>query len=143
MPLSSCSVFLWSVRAIESFRGEPITPEFHHRGIPIVQPVAFGRRYHFSGKRSAAAASLLGIRVLEREALVHQGFFVVENHAVQVDERLRIDKDANIFELKDAIAFARLRVETDVVTQSRTTTTLHTQTQSALGWRDVFLRHRQ
>src|SRR5664280_3670320 len=103
----------------------------------------FLRRYHFLGKRSAAAASLLRIRVLEGEALVHQALFVIENHAVQVNEGLRIDKDANVFKLKDAIAFARLRVETDVVTQSRTTTTLHTQTQSALGWRDVFLRHRQ
>src|SRR5450759_3201547 len=104
---------------------EAITPEFHNRGIPIVQPVAFGRRYHFSGERSAAAASLLGIRVLKGEALMHQALFVIENHAVQVNEGLGIDKDANVFKLKHAIAFARLRVETDVVTQPRTTTTLH------------------
>src|SRR5271157_494429 len=91
-------------------------------------------------ERSAAATRLLRVRVLEHEALVHQGLFVIQDHAVQINERLRIDEDANVVELKDTIAFARLRVETDVVTQSRTTTTLHSQAKAALGGRDMFFR---
>src|SRR5208283_4253476 len=74
---------------------------------------------------------------------MHQGLLVIQNHAVQVNERLRIDEDANVFELKNAIAFARLRVEADVVAQPRTATTLHTQAQPALGRGNIFLRHRR
>jgi hypothetical protein len=53
----------------------------------------------------------------EVEALPHQGLFVVQNHAVQVDERLGIDEDADIFELVDAVALTGLRIEADVVGQ--------------------------
>src|SRR5580700_5500710 len=65
-------------------------------------------------ERSAAAARLRGLGIHEDESLLHQRFLVIEDHAVQIDERLRIDKNAHIPVLKDAVAFARLRVEADV-----------------------------
>ena len=54
----------------------------------------------------------------EVEALTHQRLFVIEDHAVQVDERLRIDEDANVIELIDAVALSRLRIEADVIRES-------------------------
>src|SRR5208283_4606612 len=101
------------------------------------------RRMGSLRKRSAAATRFLRVRVLEHEPLVHQGLLVIQNHAVQINERLRIDEDANVFELKNTIAFARLRVEADVVTQSGTATTLDTQAKPAFGRRDIFFRQRR
>src|SRR5271155_1990505 len=67
------------------------------------------------GERSPAAATLRGLGIHEDESLLHQRFLVVEDHAVQVDKRLGIDKNAHIAILEDAVAFARLRVEADVI----------------------------
>src|SRR5580693_5803627 len=61
---------------------------------------------------------------------------------MQVDKRLRIDEHAYVTELEDAIAFARLRIEADVVAQAGTAATLHAQAQPALLGRDAFLGHR-
>src|SRR5580704_3898013 len=69
-------------------------------------------------ERSSATTRLRGLRIHEDEALLHERLLIIEDHAVQVDERLRIDKNADVVELKDAVAFARLRVETDVVAQA-------------------------
>jgi len=60
---------------------------------------------------------------------------------MQVDKRLGIDENPYIAELEDAIAFARLRVETYVVTQTGTATALYTQAQPALLGRNAFLGH--
>src|SRR5215471_4258325 len=56
-------------------------------------------------ERASAAARLLGVRVLEHEALMHQALLVVENHSMQLDERFRIDEYSHVVELKNAIAF--------------------------------------
>src|SRR5271163_5309059 len=82
------------------------------------------------GEAGAAAAALGGVRVDEVEALAHQRLFVVEHHAVQVDEALGIDEDADgrsigrggievrLREGVDAVALARLGVEADVVAEA-------------------------
>src|SRR2546427_2002614 len=61
-------------------------------------------------ERRAATAGLRGIRVYEHEALLHECLLVIQGHAVQVDERFRIDKYPHITELEDAIALPRLRI---------------------------------
>src|SRR5579863_1188277 len=94
------------------------------------------------GERSSAAAGLRRLRVYEYESLLHQRFLVIQDHAVQVDERFRIDKDADIAELKNAVAFARLRIEADVIAQAGTSAALHTKAQAALLGRNAFLGHR-
>ena len=48
----------------------------------------------------------------------------------------------DITELEDAIAFARLGVEADVIAQAGTSATLHTEAQAALFGRDAFFGHR-
>ena len=47
-------------------------------------------------ERGTAAAGLRRVRIDEVEALPHQCLFVVQHHAVQIDERLGIDEDADI-----------------------------------------------
>src|SRR5271157_1972319 len=90
-------------------------------------------------ERSAAAATLRGLGIHEDESLLHQCFLVVQDHAVQVDERLGIDENAYIAVLEDAVAFAGLGVEADVIAQTRTAAALHAQAQSALLGRNAFL----
>src|SRR5215472_13759377 len=92
-------------------------------------------------ERASAAARLLGVRVLEHEALMHQGLFVVENHSMQVDERFRIDEYSHVVELKNAIAFTRMRIEADVVAEPRTSAALHAQSQAAFRRRNVLFGH--
>src|SRR5205823_12256592 len=73
---------------------------------------------YLAAERSAAATRLLRIGIDEVEALLHQRVFPIQDHAVQVDERLGIHKDAHVGKLENAVAFARMRVEADVVGQS-------------------------
>src|SRR5262249_37790718 len=82
------------------------------------------------------------IRVREDETLLHQRFLVVERHTVQIDERLGVHKNPDIIELKDAVALTRLAVKTDVVAQPRAAAALHSEAQSTLLGRDVFLLDR-
>ena len=72
------------------------------------------------------------MRVYKNESLLHQRFLIIECHAVQVDKRFRIDKDAYVGELEDPVALARLRVEADVVAQAGASATLHPETQPTL-----------
>src|SRR5580704_11857253 len=81
------------------------------------------------------------MRIDEVEALPHQCLFVVENHAVQVDERLGIHKDADIFKVVDAIPFARLRVEPNVIGQTRTAAALNAKAEPPLLRGDSFFGH--
>src|SRR5581483_8662752 len=62
---------------------------------------------------ASAAAAFARVRVYEDEALVHERFFVIERHAVQVNEGFRIDEDANIAVREDPVALTRLRIEAD------------------------------
>src|SRR3981189_3530576 len=84
-------------------------------------PVQTGRSPspHDLRERTSAAAGLGRVRILEHKALLHQGFAVIENHPVQIDERLRVHKNSDILELKHTVALARLRVEPYVVTHAR------------------------
>src|SRR3954471_4158243 len=68
-------------------------------------------------ERGSATAGLLCVRVDEHEALLHERFLIIERQAGEIDERLRVNEDADIAELEDAVALARLRVELDLVAQ--------------------------
>jgi hypothetical protein len=81
------------------------------------------------------------MRIDEVEALPHQRLFVVENHAVQVDKRLGVDEDANIFKVVHTIPFTRLRVETNVIGETRTAAALDAQTEAPLFRGDSFFGH--
>src|ERR1700687_2814651 len=70
-------------------------------------------------ERSPATARLLRVRIHEHKLLLHQGVVIVQHHAVQVDERLRVDKDADVAVLEHTIPLARLRVETHAIAQPR------------------------
>src|SRR6185312_15821022 len=85
----------------------------------------------FSGERRPATAGLIRIRVHEHEPLLDERLLVIECHPVQVDERLRIDEHTHPAELVNAVAFARLRVEANVVGQPGATAALHAQSQPA------------
>src|ERR1700722_10192893 len=56
---------------------------------------------------------------------------------MQVDERFWIDEHAHVAELKDADAFPRLRVETNVIAQAGTAAALHPEAQPALLGRNA------
>src|SRR5258708_38931275 len=101
-----------------------------------LRPVLTGRspvttRSHLR-ERTSASAGLGRVRILEHKALLHQGFAVIENHPVQIDEGLRVHENPDIFELKHTVALARLRIEPYVITQARASAALHAQTKPAL-----------
>jgi hypothetical protein len=81
------------------------------------------------------------MRIDEVEALPHQRLFVVENHAVEVDKRLGVDEDANIFKVVHTIPFTRLRVETNVIGETRAAAALDAQTEAPLIRGDPFFGH--
>src|SRR6266446_10919711 len=93
-------------------------------------------------ERTTAAAGLGRVRILEHESLLHQGFAVIKNHPVQIDEGLRVHKNPDVSELKYPVALSRLRIEPYVVTQARASAALHAQTKATLLRRNVFLHHR-
>ncbi len=66
-------------------------------------------------ERSPAATRLGGLGIHEDKALLHQRFLIVQDHAIQLDERLRVHEHAHIVELENTVPFAGLRVEADVV----------------------------
>ena len=79
--------------------------DFQHESTPAKR---FLRR---EGRTAAAGAR--GVRIDEVESLTHQRLFVVQRHAVQIEERLGIDEDAHAVELVDAVAFAGMGIELD------------------------------
>src|ERR1019366_296984 len=88
------------------------------------------------GEGGAAAAGFGGVGIDEVEALAHEGLFVVEDHAAEVDEAFGVDEDADgrqgvgrrrgwgrlgqggLGEGVDAVAVAGLGVEADVVAEA-------------------------
>src|ERR1700752_302223 len=91
---------------------------------------------NLSRKGGTAAAGLGGVGIDEVESLAHEGFLVVEDHASEIDEGLGINEHADIFEVEDAVALARLRVEADVVRKAGAASSLDAETQAAFGGRD-------
>ncbi len=81
------------------------------------------------------------MRIDKVKALAHERLFIVENHAVQVDERLGVDKDAHIVELIDTVSLARLRVKADIVGKTGAAATRDAETQAALRRRNALLGH--
>src|SRR6185437_9514607 len=88
-----------------------------------------------------AAAGARGVRIDKVEPLPHECLFVVERHAVQIDKRLGIDKDAHAIELVNAVAFARMRVELDRIGQPRAAAPHHAQPKATFFGRNAFLGH--
>ena len=81
------------------------------------------------------------MRIDEVKTLPHQRLLIVENHAVQVDKRFGVDEDADIFKVVHTIPFARLRVETNVIGETRATAALDAQTEAPLFRGDSFFGH--
>src|SRR6202789_2012841 len=105
-------------------------------------------------KARPTPAALGRVRIDEVEPLPHQRLFKIKHHAVQVDEALGIDEDADrrsvrriargrnsCAERVDTVTLARLRVKANVVAQSGAPTPLNSDAQAALLWRNVLLRH--
>src|SRR5581483_6502154 len=115
-----------------------ITPGYSRRAQRPRRWISSG----LSGERRSAPTRLRGLRIHKDKSLLHQRLLIVERHAVQVDERLRVDEYADVGELKNPVAFPWLRIEPDVVTQPGTPAALHAQAQPALLGRDAFLHHR-
>src|ERR1700761_6773237 len=103
--------------------------------------VRFAKAANLCGKGRSAAARFRRVGIDEVEALPHQRLLIVEDHAVQVDKGLGIDKDADIAELVDAIPLPRLRVETDVIGKPGATAARDAKTQTTLGGRNALLGH--
>src|SRR5947209_13481179 len=80
-----------------------------------------------SAERRTTTARLRRVRIDEVETLLHQALLIIEHHPMQVDERLRIHEHAYALELIHAVAFARLRIEPNVVAQPRASAALHAQ----------------
>ena len=90
----------------------------------------------------------------EVEALAHEGFFVVEDHAAEVDEALGVDEDADgggvrgsrvemrLWEGVDTVAVAGLGVEADVVAEAGAAASLDAEAEAALVGGDAFFGHR-
>src|ERR1051326_9092243 len=83
----------------------------------------------------AAAAALLGVRIIEDEARVDERIFPVQRHPVQEHHALGIDEDLNVVEVQDLIGGPRLGIELELVTQAGAAASEHPQAQSS---RDTF-----
>src|ERR1700736_4535281 len=81
------------------------------------------------------------MRIDEVKALPHQRLFVVENHAVEVDKRLGIHKDADVFKIVNTVPLSRLRVEPNVIGQTGTAAALNAQAEPVLIRGDSFFGH--
>src|SRR5512141_1384307 len=132
---------------ISSLRSTTFAPNFRRL---VLNPFVWWRTpsragvpapHSSGGERSSAAAGLRCLRVYENKSLLHQRFLIIQNHAMQVDERLRIDKHANVIELKNTIALAWLGIKPDVIAQAGTSSALYPETQPALFGRDAFFGH--
>ena len=77
----------------------------------------------------------------EVKALPHQRLLVVENHTVEIDERLGVDEDANIFKVVHTIPLTRLRIETNVIRETRAAAALNAQAEPPLLRGDSFFGH--
>ncbi len=108
--------------------------------------------------RREAATATAGFRRIwidEVEALTHEALFIVEHHACQIEEGLRVNEDPHRLgsagivrglqtraEDEDAVALAGLRVKADVVAQPRAAAALNAEAQAASVRRDAFLGQR-
>src|SRR6185295_1770634 len=90
------------------------------------QPVSRGG-HGLCRKGSAAAAILLGVRIIEFKTGLHQRLFIIERHAVQKNHTLGIDKNLYVFKLENLVGGSRLRIELELIAQTRTTASEHTK----------------
>src|SRR5580700_3114145 len=97
------------------------------------QPHTGGNLGNRSGRKGAAAAAASGsVGILEDEALAHQGFFVLQRGAVQIEKTLWVDEQARTEFFENFIAVAGLRVEAHSVRQAGAAAALHAYAQAAL-----------
>src|SRR5438067_7579949 len=108
------------------------------------------------GEAGAASAALGRVRINEVEALPHQRLLVVEDHAVQIDEALRIHEDPVcrrigrrlgiemlLREAEHAIALTRLAIETDVVAEPGAAAARNAKPKPPGSGLNVLLSHRR
>src|ERR1700739_1506380 len=93
-------------------------------------------------ERSSAAARLGRLRIHKNKALLHQGFLIIQDHPMEINERLRIHEYAHVCALEESIALAGLRVKTNVIPQTGTPAPLPAKAQASLFGRDAFFGHR-
>ena len=92
-------------------------------------------------KRGAASAGAGGVGIAKDKSLLHQRLLVVEHHAVQVDERFRVNEEADAIELEDPVALAGLAIEADVLALPRAPSALHPQVKPAALLGNILLGH--
>lgn len=102
---------------------------------------ALERQISSSRKRRAAAAGFAGVGIDEVEALPNDRLLVIQGHAAEVKEGLRVDKDPHILKVEHSVALPGLRVELDVVGETRAAPALHAKAQPALCGRNTLLSH--
>lgn len=84
------------------------------------------------GKRRAATAGLLRVRVVDHEPGLHQRFPVIQGQSVQINQALRIDQYRGSVERKDVIVRARARLQLELIGQPRASAALNGQPQRAI-----------
>ena len=86
-------------RTRSNYNGEPKAPELGEDDRAKFQTRGRGARATRSRsgrERSSAATRLARLRIHKYEALLHQRLLIIQGHAMQVDERLRINKHPHI-----------------------------------------------
>ena len=89
-------------------------------------------------KTTAAATTPRRVRVLKYKTLAHERVFVLQNRAVQVEQTLRVHKNARTKLFKNFVTIACLRVQTHRVGQARTAAALHANAQTSYIRRHTF-----
>src|SRR5262245_25339036 len=70
-------------------------------------------------KRRPAAAGLLGVRIFEHEARLHERLLIIERHPVQVDIALWVDEELDAVVLEHFIGRPLPGVELELIAQPR------------------------
>src|SRR5579872_3071009 len=83
-------------------------------------------------KRSAAAAVLLGVGILEHKARLHQRFLVIERHAVEIKQALGIDDDLHAVKFEYLVGRTLFGIKPELVAQARAAAAKHAETQHSL-----------
>src|SRR6516162_11236599 len=79
--------------------GQPLVRPSHYQSGHRLQPVLPLRR-----KRTAAATTPIGIRVLKHKALAHERLFILKGRAIEIENALRIHKDPRAEFLENLVA---------------------------------------
>src|SRR5690606_6488477 len=73
-----------------------------------------------------------GVGIVEGEATLNQGFFVVKRHPFEIDEALGIDEDTDIVKGQDVVLGPLFGIELELIAEAGATAAQNTQAQSTL-----------